>query len=417
MTTVYGGVAQKGPLVLGSAVTAQELDATLAPTATQHSYQVSSDLGTFSASGSFSSRYLGVSASGSYFDETTNAVSAGPVTLTGISDLSADATVNVNVLSTLASQRIRNLVTGSAMTFTAARAQAEREVLGAFMIPPGTYGTFDSLDISKASSGDKVLAALSALIAFGNSSASVAALMATIGNDIGANGAITNGATKAALAASAGAMNPAAIAANLTQKYASLGVAFAPTDISNWIDQDGDGLVGAVEFQRPNSASTTAFAFPTSATDPYAGTLITVSVGQLFVNAAAAPAGAVTRAGDVVSVYPPPGQFPGGVVTAYLLSAGTRIARIAFLRGLASIALTPSDAHLGVGLTQQMTATGVYTDGSNQDVSASITSWQSSSTGAATVSPTGLVSAVAPGQAQISATLSGVTGTTSVFVP
>jgi hypothetical protein len=57
-----GGVAQKGPLIQGSTVTVQELDAALAPTGKQYSYQIDSDLGTFSPNSSFTSQYLSLSA-------------------------------------------------------------------------------------------------------------------------------------------------------------------------------------------------------------------------------------------------------------------------------------------------------------------------------------------------------------------
>src|SRR5689334_1517828 len=74
--TISSGVAQKGPLVRGSTVTVQELDSSLAPTGKQYSYQVSSDLGTFASDAKFTSAYIGVSATGNYFDEVTNTTSA-----------------------------------------------------------------------------------------------------------------------------------------------------------------------------------------------------------------------------------------------------------------------------------------------------------------------------------------------------
>ena len=75
------GVVQKGPLILGSTVTAQELTATLVPNGKQYSYQTNSDLGTFNPTSAFTSPYVGVSATGYYFDEVTNLLSGGPVTL------------------------------------------------------------------------------------------------------------------------------------------------------------------------------------------------------------------------------------------------------------------------------------------------------------------------------------------------
>src|SRR6267143_1081573 len=67
--TAKSGVAQKGPLIKGSTVTAQELDSKLSPTGKQYSYQIASDLGTFAPTSTFSSEYIGLNASGYYFDE------------------------------------------------------------------------------------------------------------------------------------------------------------------------------------------------------------------------------------------------------------------------------------------------------------------------------------------------------------
>lgn len=63
-----------------------------------------------------------------------------------------------------------------------------------------------------------------------------------------------------------------------------------------------------------------------------------------------------------------------------------------------------------VGQTTQLTATEGLTDGTTQDVTTQAT-WQSSNAGIATVSATGLVTAVALGEATITATFQGVSGT------
>ena len=44
-------------------------------------YQITSDLGTFTPTTPFSSRYVGVYATGYYYDEVTGLISTGPVTL------------------------------------------------------------------------------------------------------------------------------------------------------------------------------------------------------------------------------------------------------------------------------------------------------------------------------------------------
>jgi trimeric autotransporter adhesin len=81
---------------------------------------------------------------------------------------------------------------------------------------------------------------------------------------------------------------------------------------------------------------------------------------------------------------------------------------------LQSIAVTPAAPSLAKGLTLSLTATGTYSDATTQDLSA-IAAWTSSNVAAATTSGR-VVTAVAPGNATISATLGGITGTTALTV-
>ncbi|MGI4757263.1 MAG: beta strand repeat-containing protein, partial [Janthinobacterium lividum] len=69
---------------------------------------------------------------------------------------------------------------------------------------------------------------------------------------------------------------------------------------------------------------------------------------------------------------------------------------------LSSISITPSDLDLAAGLSSQLTATGTFTDGSTQDLTASLT-WTSSNPAVASVSPTGNVVVASVGSAIITA--------------
>jgi N-acetylneuraminic acid mutarotase len=398
-------------------VIAQELSASLSPTGKQYSYQTTSDLGTFTPNNTFTSQYIGLSATGYYFDEVANAVSGGTITLNGYSDLSAASVLNVNLLTTLAFQRIQNLMTKSGTTFVAAQTQAESEVLAALAIHNAAlYGHFSTLDISKGTDGDKMLAALSSLFVYGNTSGNLAALIASVQSDIGANGTITSAATKATLLASAQALSPATVATNLSQKYASVGVSFTSTDISNWIDQDGDGLVGKFKFVVPDAAPSSTFAFPSFVTDPYAGTSVSVSVGQLSVNGTLVSGSVQIKTGDAVAVSPPAGAFPNGLLTAYLMSGATKIGRVSFVKGLSSIAVTPTDPTIPVGLSQQLTATATFTDSSTANVTSSA-NWASSTTSIAAVdAASGLATAMTPGSTTVSAAVGSVVGSAIVTV-
>ncbi len=86
---------------------------------------------------------------------------------------------------------------------------------------------------------------------------------------------------------------------------------------------------------------------------------------------------------------------------------------------LVSIAVTPATATRPVGLTQQFVATGTYSDATTAVITTTVT-WSSSSAAIATISNTagsnGLATAVAPGNATITATLGAITGTATLTV-
>jgi len=86
---------------------------------------------------------------------------------------------------------------------------------------------------------------------------------------------------------------------------------------------------------------------------------------------------------------------------------------------LSSIGVTPSAPGIVQGTTQQFTATGVYSDNSKQDITSTVT-WTSATTSVATisnaVSTIGLASAVGGGSSTITATLGGVSGSTTLTV-
>jgi trimeric autotransporter adhesin len=82
---------------------------------------------------------------------------------------------------------------------------------------------------------------------------------------------------------------------------------------------------------------------------------------------------------------------------------------------LQSIEITPGAPSLPLGLTQQFKATGRYSDNSSKDLTNSST-WSSSNTAAATISSSGIATAKGLGSTTITATYSGVTGTTTLTV-
>lgn len=82
---------------------------------------------------------------------------------------------------------------------------------------------------------------------------------------------------------------------------------------------------------------------------------------------------------------------------------------------LVSIVVGPANPSIPIGLTEQMTATGIYSDGSGHDLTNSVT-WDSSIKSIATCGATGRVTAIALGTSVISATSGAITGSTNVTV-
>jgi uncharacterized protein YjdB len=82
---------------------------------------------------------------------------------------------------------------------------------------------------------------------------------------------------------------------------------------------------------------------------------------------------------------------------------------------LKSIQITLAQASVAAGLGDQLTATGQYSDGTNKDLSATVT-WTSSNQTVATVSGAGVISTAAQGTATITGSLSGVTGSATLTV-
>ncbi len=82
---------------------------------------------------------------------------------------------------------------------------------------------------------------------------------------------------------------------------------------------------------------------------------------------------------------------------------------------LVSITVAPINSSIKVGTTLQFTVTGHYSDGSSQSVTNGVV-WSSSKTGVATVSGSGLATAVAKGSTTIKAKLGAATDNTTLTV-
>jgi hypothetical protein len=140
-----------------------------------------------------------------------------------------------------------------------------------------------------------------------------------------------------------------------------------------------------------------------------------------------------TSSSNAIAKVQSAGQSSPGLVTG--LTAGSATITAAFgtvsdsstvkvSRGgggtLTSIAVDPSNPTLTIGATQQMSATGNYSDGSTRDLTNSAT-WTSSASGVATVESVGqalpgLAKGISLGSATVTATSGSVSGRTTLSV-
>jgi hypothetical protein len=82
---------------------------------------------------------------------------------------------------------------------------------------------------------------------------------------------------------------------------------------------------------------------------------------------------------------------------------------------LTSIAVTPATASVAVGATQQFSATAVYSDSSQRDITSTAT-WSSASTPVATINATGIATGARAGTSVITAAFEGKSATSTLTV-
>ncbi|MEO5971365.1 MAG: hypothetical protein ABIQ95_15680 [Bdellovibrionia bacterium] len=107
-TTSYNvtGHVQKGPFSQGTNIIIQELDNALIPTGLLYSTSTTDYTGTFAVASNLKSSMVEVVATGYYFNEVSGELSASPLTLRVYEDLSVSPHINVNILTSLAHDRI-----------------------------------------------------------------------------------------------------------------------------------------------------------------------------------------------------------------------------------------------------------------------------------------------------------------------
>ena len=185
------GAIQKGPFVQGSNITIQPLNSNLKPIGQMYTTQTTNDAGMFEMDG-VNSKYAEIIATGYYYDEVEGKISASPLTLRTIADLKDGAQTNVNILTSLTYNRIKNLVTNNGKGISEAQEQAEKELYTALGIPAELQPNVScgAMNIANNGEGDGLLLALSAILQEGRTTGELTEYISKFAADLADDGAV-----------------------------------------------------------------------------------------------------------------------------------------------------------------------------------------------------------------------------------
>ena len=243
-TWSVNGSVQKGPFTQGTNITIQALDESLDPTGKNYSTKTTDDAGLFAIGSQIESRYVEIIAQGYYFNEVEGKVSSSTLTLRSLSDLSEEGNTNVNLLTTLESDRMLTLVKGG-KSVAEARKQAEREIFKVFNIPNTVGDTgFDKMDITGGSEADAILLAISASLQAGRTVGELSELISKIAGEVASSGVVSSDIIKGQIREGCMKVDADAVRDNLTKRYTALGKTdFVIPPFEDYLDVNGNGVI------------------------------------------------------------------------------------------------------------------------------------------------------------------------------
>ena len=137
------------------------------------------------------SPYVELRANGYYFNEVSNEISSGQLTLFALSNLTGKTSLNVNILTHLEKNRMVTLMSGdSPKTFAQAKLQAQEEVFAIFDYSRANVPESELLDISQGGAANGKLLAMSAIIQGDLTVGQMSQLLANISTDIASDGTL-----------------------------------------------------------------------------------------------------------------------------------------------------------------------------------------------------------------------------------
>lgn len=244
------GHVEKGPILSGTEIKLTCVRGYNEVTLAEDKTTVTDNLGSFSFKGSQAdTKYIGLSASGTYFNEVTGAVSSKPYELGAYVDITKTSTVNINLLTTIAYNVASFIMVGDGfreryLIEDASRIAQER-VINAFRLDAFGITDLTKLSISNGDDSAAALLAVSSMLLSTRSETSLGQLLTGIRNELGMEGELSP-STKATLLQDARyvATIHDQIEKNVMDYYAKQGKTLTVKNITKYLDLDGDGVAG-----------------------------------------------------------------------------------------------------------------------------------------------------------------------------
>lgn len=239
----FSGKVQKGPFVTGTTITVNELNESLGQTGKSFITSISSDDGSFSLNNlEMGSNLALLTCNGFYFNEVLGQLSTAQITLQAFADLSAENTVNVNVLTHITMARIETLVR-QGMSFSNAKQQAEAEFQDFLGVNKHFDQGFEQMNIASAGDFNAMLLAFSVILQRPSNNmmviptlpAELTWLMTNLSSDFADNGAIDNEALVDTLLYNISLQNQVYIRNHIQNYYSELGQTVVIPDFESYI--------------------------------------------------------------------------------------------------------------------------------------------------------------------------------------
>lgn len=243
-THTINGVVQKGPFIIGTDLTISELNSKLVETGRTFNTTIVDDKGSFQISDiELASNFVKIKADGYFYNEIKGDLSDSRIILYAYVDLTNNQEVNVNILTSIESERVKHLLTNGA-SFSEAKLQAKSEIYSIFGFKSAETTTNELCNIVETGTDNSVLLAISSILLGTHTAAEMTSLLNTITRDLKPDGQLDSQDAQSELINEATLLDIEGIKANLLSRYANLGETIEINNFGYYVKQ----FVDSTEF-------------------------------------------------------------------------------------------------------------------------------------------------------------------------